>query len=75
MWILTQSYNEHDQFGDYFISAFENRPTEDEIKKVLKNECELDPHLSSHVLQGGGRRNQEYSYFSLFEVASGERVG
>lgn len=73
VWILTSEYNDYNQHGEYFIAAFQNKPTESQIFQTCSeagyyvNEDDVQ-----HILNGGGRRtddkyNDYYSWFYLRE--------
>ena len=36
MWILTESINDHNQHGEYFIIGFDDKPPKDILLKTLK---------------------------------------
>ena len=61
VWVLTESYNDYDQHGNYFIKVWKNKPTEKELRDVgVENNIE-------HVLNGGGRVNYEDQWYYLTE--------
>ena len=66
MWIVTRAVNEYDQEGDYFIIAFDHKPTIEELT-VINGKA-----LAEHLLAGGGRRGTEYEWYYLTELQSGE---
>lgn len=68
MWVLTKAYNDYDQYGDYLVSAYNERPTAEQIAKAA--ECDLE--YANHILGGGGRLNSEGSWFFLTEIRNGE---
>ena len=49
-WILTEQYNAYDQYGEYFVAWFPEKPTMEELQKYF------DEEDSKHILNGGGRR-------------------
>jgi hypothetical protein len=63
IWILTQEYNDYDQYGEYFIKAFLTKPTHQELTElgVVRNRLR-------HTLNGGGRVDHENVWFYLREV-------
>ncbi|MNK14333.1 hypothetical protein D3C87_324440 [compost metagenome] len=70
IYILTKEYNEYDQFGSYFIHAWQWKPTIAEMKvhdRFITDEIGL--HLSVH---GGGRIADEDVWFHL-EIIDNER--
>jgi hypothetical protein len=64
VWILTSEYNDYDQHGEYFEEVFMNKPTREQIMKVV-NENE---EYADYVLEGGGRQDGEYAWYWLREV-------
>lgn len=63
VWILTSEYNDYDQYGEYFVDVFANKPTHQQLTDygVLQNRLR-------HVLNGGGRIGNENEWFNLKEV-------
>ncbi len=66
VWILTSSYNDYDQHGEYFLAAFKDKPT----KQQILDHCDIHSEfkkegLVDHILSGGGRQNVEYQWFYL----------
>ena len=61
IWILTHEINEYNQDGEYFDRAFAQKPTIDQIKEA----CRYNEMGAKHVLNGGGRKNNEYMWFNL----------
>ena len=68
MWIVTRAINQYDQDGDYFVCAFDKKPTFQELKKILG----CDDATIGKLMRGGGRQNLEYEWFFLTELKSGE---
>lgn len=56
MWILTEEYNDYDQYGEYFVHAWISKPTWDELYEVLKQHNDED--CCDHVYCGGGRKKR-----------------
>lgn len=69
MWIVTRAVNSYDQYGDYFVCAFENKPTFQELKSVLPKESDV---TIGKLTRGGGRHRAEYEWYYLTEVKNGE---
>lgn len=63
IWVLTSSYNDYNQHGDYFVAAFKNFPTE----KQLAEFGIIHPVEVAHVLSGGGREKYEDQWYTLEE--------
>ena len=64
VWILTTEYNAYDQYGEYFVDVFQNKPTLFRIMEDLQ--CSEEEAL--HILNGGGRKNYEEQWFYLHEM-------
>lgn len=62
VWILTKEYNQYDQYGEYYIAAFANKPTPEQLIKLGINE-----YLTPHVLNGGGRKKYDEEWYNLEE--------
>jgi len=61
--VLTTEYNEYDQYGEYFLAVFSNKPTEEQLLSY-----DVPSKDIQHVLNGGGRQNIEWKWFFLKEV-------
>jgi hypothetical protein len=69
IWILTEAYNEYNQYGEYFVAAWPHKPSPTEL--ILAGASANDvPHL----LNGGGRRNKENYWFNLREEPENESI-
>jgi hypothetical protein len=68
MWVVTQAVNEYDQFGDYLVCVFENKPTQNELKEIIGG----NDDFINHLLNGGGRREWEDEWYFLTELKHGE---
>lgn len=67
MWILTRSINEYDQDGEYFESAWIDKPKKEDLFKIFGG----DESLITHLLNGGGRRDLENTWYYLTEFTEG----
>lgn len=67
-WILTREYNCYDQFGEYFVAWWKDKPSLEELKGVLtwRSKSEL-----YHILHGGGRIDREDDWYNLTEIEEG----
>ena len=63
MWILTEGYDDYDQHGKYFVKAWLNKPTLEQIMKL-----DISEIVALHILKGGGRIENDYQWYSLEEV-------
>ena len=68
MYVVTQSYNLYDQMGEYFVTAFDHKPSLEELTIVMES-----ADLAAHLLAGGGRIGWGESWYDLYEVTNGER--
>jgi hypothetical protein len=59
IWVLTREYNDYDQYGEYFIDAWDHKPTAEEICQA----CYVAD--ASHILAGGGRQAWEDCWYHL----------
>lgn len=62
VWVLTEEFNDYDQYGEYFVKVFGDKPTHQQLTEAGVEQCRL-----SHVLNGGGRRGEEYQWWYLKE--------
>ena len=65
MWILTREINEYYQEGEYFVYAFQNKPTFKELKDILSKE---DDVAIEWIMKGGGRLEFEHEWYHLFDM-------
>lgn len=64
VWILTEEYNDYDQYGEYFLAVFKEKPLNSKL-----TEYGVPQHRSDHVLNGGGRVGSEDHWFFLREYS------
>lgn len=69
MWVVTRAVNDYNQDGDYFVSAFTNEPTFEDLKKLLPGESD---ETIGKLTRGGGRQDFEGNWYYLTEMKSGE---
>lgn len=68
VWVITNSVNAYDQYGDYLIAVFIEKPNIEQIIKLLKcNEI-----YALHILDQKGRFGTEDSWYHLSELKEGE---
>ena len=63
VWVLTEEYNAYDQYGEYFLKAFKNKPTKEQLL-----DSRVHPWDVEHVLNGGGRVKYENQWYNLNEI-------
>jgi hypothetical protein len=68
MWVVTREHNLYDQEGEYFVVAFDNKPTFQELKKLIGGSDVTIGKLT----RGGGRQEFEEVWYNLYEVSSGQ---
>ena len=66
MWLLTKEYNDYDQYGEYYVYAWNHRPNLQEVDLALDTLTD-GYHDIKHILNGGGRQKDEDIWFNLFE--------
>ena len=66
VWILTKEYNDYDQYGEYFVAVFKDKPTAKELKRLNVSTNSLASWQG--VLDGKGRDVEDYKWFILKEV-------
>jgi hypothetical protein len=69
MWIVTRAINDYNQDGDYFVCAFEDKPTFQDLKKSLPYENDV---TIGKLTRGGGRQDIEDNWYYLTEMKNGE---
>lgn len=63
IYVLTEEYNQYDQYGEYFIHAWIGKPTAEQLKLHVHPSTDLD-----YLLCGGGRRYKEHHWYNLQEI-------
>lgn len=67
VWMLTEEYNDYDQYGEYFLDVFETKPSREQLAEViniLPNSEEM-----TRLLEGGGRSYRyEHQWYFLREI-------
>lgn len=53
VWVVTSEYNQYDQYGEYFLGVFKDKPTKKQLSKLIK--YKEDSREVEHLLNGGGR--------------------
>lgn len=69
IFVVTRAINQYDQDGDYFVAAFLEKPSFQDLKKLLPKENDT---TIGKLLRGGGRQKYENEWFFLTEIKSGE---
>lgn len=75
VWVLTEEYNQYDQYGEYFLEVYKEKPSVEQCKKILINhgiisdyQCEdYQKKIALHLHQGGGRISTEDKWLYLRE--------
>jgi hypothetical protein len=79
VWVLTTEHNDHDQHGEYFVAAFETKPTAKELAAFFKENGGVPTYGDAmaaldfilNLLDGGGRQGSEDQWYNLSEVTLG----
>lgn len=70
MWILTEEYNDYNQHGEYFLTAWLEKPTENQIKEMISEsygEYSIEVITKKLLSNGGGRIKDQDHWYNLFE--------
>jgi len=73
IWVLTYEVNEYNQYGEYFIAAFDGKPNHQRLANALINAKEMPSDIMAgiafleHLLKGGGRQDNEDTWYNLDE--------
>lgn len=65
MWVITYGINEYNQEGEYLDRVFDKRPTKEELDNL--------GYDGEHLLNGGGRKDQEFTWYYLTSISSGQK--
>lgn len=66
IYVLTEEYNDYDQYGEYFVHAWIGKPNREQLRKQLVN---ANDKSLDYILTGGGRtRRDENHWYHLREV-------
>ena len=63
VYVLTEEYNAYDQYGEYFLNVFKEKPTVEQLMELLK----INKVGAEHILKGGGRIKWEDQWYILTE--------
>jgi len=70
--VLTTERDAYDQYGAYFVHAWDHKPDREELETILKetryNGWQAPPALVTHILDGGGRQKNEDQWYNLEKV-------
>lgn len=66
LWIILRSINQYDQDGEYFEMAFDHKPSVKELNKL--------GYDGEYLIEGGGRKNVEYEWYTLISIQSGHKL-
>ena len=63
VWVITREINEYDQYGEYFVGVFSEKPT----IATLMSELQVSEEYAIHVYNKGGRKDTEWEWYTLSE--------
>ena len=69
VWVVTEEVNAYDQFGEYLIGVFIEKPTVDQLQLLLPR---LSVKAAEHLQQGGGRIKAEDEWYYLTRLEVGK---
>lgn len=81
VWVLTESYNDYDQHGEYLVAVFKEKPTVRELAEFFKytktgnvagNVFDALDFLLG-LLENKGRRGYEEHWYNLSLLEFGEK--
>ncbi len=73
IWIVTGEVNAYEQEGEYFVAAFNNKPSFSELRKLIDNSGDrVSDATIGKLTRGGGREGIEDTWYNLHEVKNGE---
>lgn len=64
VWVITREINQYDQDGRYLMYTFTTKPSIEKLNSLGFN--------GEHLFNGGGRIDEEYEWYYLEEVESGQ---
>lgn len=64
MWILTYEENDYNQHGEYFLAAWSNKPSIEQLEKVLK--ADKSEYTIEEVYQNCGRLRSTRRWYNFF---------
>lgn len=68
IWLLTREVNEYGQEGEYFVAAFSEHPTKEQLYAAGVPNWDFGTGgYLEHVRRGGGRARNEDEWFNLTE--------
>lgn len=75
-WVLTKEYNDYDQYGEYYVCVFEEKPDFAKLKQIIDAEYEpadrddpkVEEVVGNLIRKGGGRIRYEFKWFFLKNV-------
>ena len=70
IWVVTRGINQYDQDGEYFVAAYHEKPTFQQLKELIKQ----DDVTVGKLTRGGGQQSNEYEWWWLQEVEEGAEI-
>lgn len=70
MFIVTTEFNDYDQHGEYFVAAYNEKPTFKQLKELI-GERDI---IVGKLTKGGGRHGIEDQWYNLHEVKNGKKL-
>lgn len=75
VWVLTSEHNDYDQYGEYFLAVYKEKPSLKECESILLKHGIIDKFqaeehktkMAKHLQNGGGRIDSENMWLYLYE--------
>lgn len=80
VWVLSENFNDYDQHGPVTRCIWQIKPTIEQLVSYFKYDTGQSADVMGalefilHVLNGGGRRGAEYSWYDLHFVEFAKRI-
>jgi hypothetical protein len=74
VWTLTRTINDYNQDGSYFVATFQEKPTAKDLVRFMIQHgtdlgfCGLSEQYIEHIVQNGGRKLNEDTWYDLVLV-------
>lgn len=65
IWVLTAEANDYNQHGEYFIGAWNHKPSKEDLRKIANDLLNYNDEYLDYILRGGGRLDNTYDFWYL----------
>jgi len=74
-WVLMETYNQYDQYGDYLIAVWSEKPTIEQLMQVSVGGGIGHPSIATKILETGSNEPEHKyggdSWYTLSELEEG----